>query len=170
MNSTPVTILPWDDPFGRRGAFKTHLPLYSLRAAAGKFGNGEEVEPEGWVEAPGTGKLDEKMFVARVVGRSMEPKIPDGSLGVFRAAPEGTRQGKIVLAQYRGPADPETGGAFTVKVYESEKSYGPDGSWTHEKVTLKPVNPEFPPLFFTQEDGEFLKVIAEYLGILKPPE
>ena len=39
----------------------------------------------------------------------MEPRIHDGDYCVFRAKPEGTRQGKIVLAQYRGPADPETG-------------------------------------------------------------
>jgi hypothetical protein len=161
-------ILPWDDPNAVQGAFKTHLPVYSLRAAAGKFGNGEDVEPEGWVEAPDAGKLDPGMFAARIEGKSMEPRIPDGSLGVFRANPTGSRQGKVVLAQVRGPEDPETGGAFTVKIYESEKSYNPDGTWAHDKVTLRPVNPDFPPLAFTMEDGEFLKVIAEYLGIVKP--
>jgi len=156
-----------DDPQALLGAFKTHLPVYSLRAAAGKFGNGEAVEPEGWVEVPDR-KLDSGMFVARVEGHSMEPRIPDGSLGVFRANPQGTRQGKTVLAQWRGPADPETGGSFAVKVYESQKAYGPDGHWTHEAVRLKPVNPEFPPLDFTLEDGEFLKVLAEYVGIVEP--
>ena len=67
------------------------------------------------------GRLDERMFVCRAVGRSMEPTIRDGDYVVFRAKPVGTRQGKIVLAQYRGPADPDTGGAFTVKRYSSEK-------------------------------------------------
>ncbi len=163
-------ILPWDDPDAIRGAFRTHLPFYSLRAAAGKFGKGEDVAPEGWVEAPDHLSLDGKMFVARIEGKSMEPRIPDGSLGVFRANPTGSRQGKVVLAQYRAAEDPETGGSFTVKIYESEKSTNPDGTWTHEKVTLKPINPDFPPLAFTLEDGEFLKVIAEYLGIVKPTE
>src|SRR5579872_1116652 len=32
--------------------FITHLPLYSLRAAATKFGEDHEVEAEGWVKAP----------------------------------------------------------------------------------------------------------------------
>src|SRR5579883_994145 len=32
--------------------FRTHLPLYSLRAAAGKLGDEMEVEPEDWVPAP----------------------------------------------------------------------------------------------------------------------
>ena len=30
--------------------FVTHVPLYSLRAAATKFGEDMEVEQEGWVE------------------------------------------------------------------------------------------------------------------------
>ena len=62
---------------GRRKAqmFKTLLPLYGLRAAAGNFGDGEAVEPEGWIEAAGVGRLDERMFVCRAVGRSMEPMI-----------------------------------------------------------------------------------------------
>ena len=81
------------------------LPLYSLKAAAGYFGNAEPVEPEGWVEADGAGRLDKRMFVCRAVGRSMEPRIHDGDYVVFRAKPAGTRQGKIVLVQYRGAAE-----------------------------------------------------------------
>ena len=69
----------------------------------------------------GVGKLNKRMFVCRAVGRSMEPAIRDGDYLVFRANPTGTRQGKVVLAQYRGPADPDVGGAFTVKRYSSEK-------------------------------------------------
>ena len=105
-----------------------HTPVNTQRlvphagAVAGYSGNGESVEPEAWIEAEGVGKLDERMFVARAVGRSMEPTIRDGDFLVFRANPIGTRQGNIVLAQYRGLADPETGGVFTVKRYASEKA------------------------------------------------
>jgi phage repressor protein C with HTH and peptisase S24 domain len=163
-------LVPPDDPSIPSLAFKTHLPLYSLRAAAGKFGDGKDVAPEGWVEVPGAGKLEEGMFVARVEGKSMEPRIPDGSLGLFRAPVEGTRQGKTVLVQWRGAEDPETGGSYAVKVYESVKRYGPDGGWEHEQVRLKSLNPDFPPMELGMEDGEFLKVIAEYLGVVPPPE
>lgn len=97
-----------------------HLPVYSLRAAAGKFGAGQEVTEEGWVKVGGIGRLDTSMFVARAVGRSMEPTIRDGDYLVFRANPVGSRQGKIVLVQYRGPEDPETGGAYTVKLNPSK--------------------------------------------------
>jgi phage repressor protein C with HTH and peptisase S24 domain len=55
------------------------------------------------------------MFVAKVVGKSMEPRIPDGSYCVFAAPVQGTRQGKIVLAQLRDQADPEGGERYTLK-------------------------------------------------------
>ena len=71
------------------------------------------------------------MFVAQVVGKSMEPAIPDGSYCLFRAPVEGTRQGKTVLVQLRDATDPETGQRYTVKRYESEKATQGD-SWRHD--------------------------------------
>src|SRR5579863_200241 len=79
--------------------FITHVPLYSLRAAATKFGEDMEVEAEGWTPAPERLKLDRHMFAARVVGRSMEPLIPDGSLCLFHAVVVGSRHGKRLLIQ-----------------------------------------------------------------------
>src|SRR5438552_3907205 len=124
-----LRLISLDDARVKREAFKSLLPLYSLKAAAGYFGSGEEVEPEAWVEANSICRLDEQMFLARAVGRSMEPTIRDGDYCVFRAKPEGSRQGKIVLVQYRGPADPETGGAYTVKRYASRSAADAEGSW-----------------------------------------
>jgi SOS-response transcriptional repressor LexA len=146
--------------------YKSLLPLYSLKAAAGYFGKGEHVEPEGWMEAEWLGTLDERMFVAKAVGRSMEPKIHDGDYCVFRADPVGTKQGKIVLAKYRGPADPDTGGSFTVKRYSSEKIPDPDGDWRHTKVTLSPINPAFQPIILTPESEGDVHIVAEFLDIL----
>jgi SOS-response transcriptional repressor LexA len=146
--------------------FETLLPLYSLKAAAGYFGNGENVEGEGWVDASEIGRLDELMFVARAVGRSMEPRIYDGDYCVFLAKPRGTRQGKIVLAQYRGPGDPETGGSFTVKRYISEKSSDVDGDWRHTRVTLLPENSEFDPIVLTPEAEDDVQIIAEVVAVL----
>lgn len=151
----------------KREAFKTLLPLYSLKAAAGYFGSAEAVEPEGWIEADGVGKLDERMFVCRAVGRSMEPTIRDGDYVVFRAKPAGTRQGKVVLVQYRGPADPETGGSFTVKRYSSEKTSYDDGDWRHTRVLLSPTNPEYQPIVLAADDAEHVEVIAEMVTVLR---
>ena len=146
--------------------YKDHLPLYSLQAAAGYFGSGRAVDPEGWVEVSGFGRLDETMFVARAVGRSMEPRIYDGDFLVFRRDPVGSRQGKIVLVRYHEIADPETGGSFTVKRYRSEKSYSPQGEWKHKKITLEPLNSEFQPIILEPENEGAINLIAEYLGTL----
>ncbi len=146
--------------------FGDYLPVYSLQAAAGYFGEGKAVDPEGWIEAGGFGRLDKKMFVARAVGRSMEPRIHDGDLLVFRSQPVGSRQGKIVLVQYHGLADPETGGSYTVKRYISEKSSSVEGEWKHTKITLEPLNPEFRPIVIEPEDEGTIQVIAEYIGRL----
>jgi SOS-response transcriptional repressor LexA len=149
--------------------FHEYLPLYSLKAACGKFGDGEAVEPQGWVEADIGRKLDGKMFVVRASGRSMEPKIRDGDLCVMRVlGPDsgGTRNGKIVLAQHRDTSDPETGGAYSIKRYSSEKA--PDGnSWRHERITLSPLNPDFSPLSFGPDTPEeALKIVAEFIAVL----
>jgi SOS-response transcriptional repressor LexA len=144
------------------------LPLYSLRAAAGYFGRGEAIEPEGWVRAETLGlKLDEQMFVCRAIGKSMEPLICDGDFLVFRSKPGGSRQGKIVLVQYRGPADPETGGSFTVKRYSSKKRGATDDSWRHSSITLSPINADFKPIVLKPEDADHVSVVAEYLTTLK---
>ncbi len=79
--------------------FRTHVPLYSLRAAAGGLGEEMPSEAEDWVRAPEGMRLDPDLFVAHVVGRSMEPRIPDGSLNLFRLHPAG-------LAAEQDPADP----------------------------------------------------------------
>ncbi len=147
-------------------AYKTMLPLYSLNAAAGYFGDGEAVEPEGWVEVTNIGKLNERMFVARAVGHSMEPQIHDGDYCVFSAKPAGSRQGKVLLVQYRGPADPDTGGAYTVKRYSSEKIVEADGTWRHARVTLAPLNPDFAPIILEPRQEGDVQVVAEFLAVL----
>lgn len=144
--------------------FVTHLPLYSLQAAAGKFGEEREVEPEGWVKAPARLPLHRDMFVARVVGRSMEPRIADGSLCVFRAGVVGSRQGKLVLVERMGATD--TSARYTVKKYTSTKAPAgkeEDASWRHASVRLEPLNPEFEG--FDLEEGQ-CRVIAEFVRVL----
>jgi type III restriction enzyme len=162
-----LRLISLDDARVKREAFKKLLPLYTLKAAAGYFAGGEAVEPEAWLEAGGVGKLDDQMFVARAVGRSMEPTIHDGDFVVFRAKPAGTRQGKIVLAQYRGPADPETGGSFTVKRYSSEKRETEEGGWRHVRVTLSPLNPSYQPIVIENPtEGDF-RLVAEFVAVMR---
>lgn len=162
-----MKLFAFDDERAKQEAFKTVLPLYSLKAAAGYFGQGEAVEPEGWIETEGLGRLSEQMFVCRAVGRSMEPTIRDGDFLVFRAKPTGSRSGRTVLVQYRGPADPDTGGAFTVKRYSSLKQQADGGGWRHVRVTLSPANPDYRPIVLTGDDAAHVAVIAELVTVLR---
>jgi type III restriction enzyme len=143
--------------------FTSHLPVYSLQAAAGYFGRGEPVEVEGWLQVDG--RLRDDMFVAKVVGHSMEPRIPDGAYCVFRRIPAGSRQGKTVLVQYQGASDPETGGSYTVKVYESAKTVDEDGA-IRGTVTLRPLNSDYDPIVIPADDAEEVRVVAELVEVL----
>jgi SOS-response transcriptional repressor LexA len=142
--------------------FRTHLPVYSLRAAAGRFGEDMEVEEEGWTAAPAGLRLTSDMYVAHVRGHSMEPEIPDGSRVVFRYAPAGSRQGKRVLVWQRAASG--GGGEFTLKVYESRKQLTPEG-WRHERILLKPLNPEYEILELAAEDDKY-RILGEYVCTL----
>ena len=103
--------------------YVTCAPLVPLRAAAGAFSDPQHIEDEDfeWVEVDSRSRLRRGMFVAQVVGESMEPAIPDGAWCLFRAPVEGTRQGKTVLVQFRDATDPETGQRYTVKALQERK-------------------------------------------------
>lgn len=142
------------------------LPFYSLKAACGYFGEGEEVEEQGWIHVDGMGKLNRNMFVVKASGDSMEPIIHDGDYCVFRANPAGSRQGKIVLIQNHMPFDPEYGGSYAIKKYFSEKRYNDDGSWLHSNIVLKPLNERYTPIVLDELESEDFRVIGEFLGVI----
>lgn len=106
------------------------------------------------------------MFVAQVVGKSMEPAIPDGSYCLFSAPVTGSRVGKTVLVQLRDGVDPETGERYTVKRYDSQKDWEMEGLWQHQTITLRPNNPDFQPIVLTSAQEGDVKVIAELVEVL----
>ncbi len=150
----------------REEKYRTCLPLWSLKAAAGGFSDEQEPEFEHWVAFESSHRFQHGMFVAQVVGKSMEPRIPDGAYCLFRRRPAGSREGKIVLVQHRDISDPETGGSYTVKRYHSEKQAQPDGTWRHTLVQLQPLNPAFSPIELTTAEHGELGVMAELVEVL----
>lgn len=147
--------------------YRTCVPLVPLQAAAGAFGDPQHIIDDDWqwVE-PGTGRpLREGMFVARVVGRSMEPTIPHGSYCLFSASVTGSRHGRIVLVELLDSVDPETGERYTVKRYESEKVED-EGGWRHVRVSLRPLNPEFDPIEITANDDADVTVRGEFVAVV----
>ena len=145
--------------------FETCVPLFTLQAAAGAFSKEQMVEPDGWVEPDVRRKLRSGMFVAQVVGKSMEPRIPDGAYCLFQSPVEGSRNGKTVLVQLRDSVDPESGERFTVKKYVSDKVEAENG-WRHLRIELRPENQDFDVIALAPGQGDDLQVIAELLEVL----
>lgn len=142
--------------------FRTHLPRYSLAVAAGPFlTNPEDIQAEEWLEMPPGLRLDEDMFVARIQGRSMEPKIPDGSLCVFRRNVVGSRAGRLVLVRNSELADDNQ---YTVKRYRSEKQVTEDG-YAQTRIRLESLNPDYPSWDLDEEEGKY-QVVAEFVRVL----
>ena len=149
----PAQVLP----------FRTHLPRYSLAVAAGPFlSNSEDIQAEEWVEAPPDLKLDAGMFIARIQGHSMEPRIPDGSLCVFRKNVVGSRHGRLVLVRNSELADDHQ---YTVKRYKSEKVANAEG-FQQTRIRLESLNPAYPS-WDLDEDSEKYQVVAEFVRVLE---
>lgn len=147
--------------------FSVYLPLYSIKAACGYFGDGESVDELGWIKAEGIGHLNSDMFVVQAVGRSMEPRINDGDYCVFRTNPAGSREGKIILAQHRGYFDEDTAGAYSIKEYHSQKTIDEYGNWQHEEIVLQPLNKAYNPIVLTPNDIDDFRIVGEFLGVLR---
>ena len=141
------------------------VPVYRLRAAAGGLSEENEFELAGTVEAPAGVRPAPGMFAAQVVGRSMEPLIPDGSLCLFKPHGGGSRNGQKLLIEKFGSTDATA--QFTVKIYRSEKRVGEDGSWEHERIRMIPLNPEFEEWLLTPEE---FRVVGEFVAVLPAEE
>jgi SOS-response transcriptional repressor LexA len=150
-----------EDP-AAKDKFTRLVPVYSLEAAAGLWGPETAPEEIGWAEAAGI-SIKPGMFIARVRGRSMEPKIKDGSWNIFRLFPPGSRNGKIVLVQFKSRGDLENGGRFTVKKYESVKRVTED-DWSHEKIELLPLNRDYDPIVVTPDEASEMVVVGEWVS------
>ena len=142
--------------------FTRFVPVYSLEAAAGLWGPETTPEEVGWAEAAGA-SIKPGMFIARVRGHSMEPRIKDGSWNLFRPCPQGSREGRIVLVQFHSMGDPENGGRFTVKKYHSAKTISED-IWQHECIELLPLNPEYDPIPVAPHEGPEMAVVGEWVA------
>jgi len=166
-----TNVLPFK-PLDRKRVkpFKNAVPVVPLKLAAGMFSEMQVFDNDAveWVELPDIYRPQPGMFIAQVVGESMNRRIPNGSWCLFRANPQGTRAGKVVVAEHRSIEDPESGGSYTVKMYSSEKTASADGAWSHSVVKLSPdsTDPKFRPLIFEPESGESVKIVAEMIAVL----
>lgn len=128
------------------------IPLYTIRAACGYFGEGRLPEEEGWIDASGLGFTPDpkRHFAVHAKGDSMLPKIKDGDICIFEWYSAGSRNGEIVLSQI-SEYDDAYDGRYTIKRYHSEKTVTDEG-WQHSKVELQSLNPDFAPIELSEDD------------------
>jgi hypothetical protein len=169
----PAVALETDEPFRRLASeevreFVNAIPLYSLAVAAGSFGDVQAPEPEAWVEPLGRLRPGPGMFVAQVVGESMNRRICNGAWCVFRSPVAGSRDGRILLVQLRDDADPEHGGRYTVKVYRSTKVVDSDGVTARSEILLEPDTEAtgFEPIVLSPMEESEVSVVAELIEVL----
>jgi hypothetical protein len=139
--------------------YENALPLVNLRAAAnasydsldGFFADESNYE---WVYIEG-GPYPKDRFLVRIEGDSMEPRIPDESLCLFRKDPGGSRNGKIVLCRIGS-----VGGAplAVVKRYQSIRLPSRDFIGEAVKITLSSLNTRYKDIELTE--GEELRIIG----------
>ena len=148
-----LTLIRGEGKSERLETKRDRLPFFSLEAAAGYFGAGRALG----------------MFAAKVVGKSMEPLIPDGAIALFREYEGGTRDGKVVLAQSEDIGDPETRASYTVRRFRSEKELDEDGHVIRTEIRLESENPSQDDIVLRPEDDYDVQVLAVFEQVLKPP-
>ena len=150
------------------------VPLYDLRVSAGAFSPDQIVEPidkdssaRTWVAPRTATKLGPAMFVAQVVGESMNRRAPNGSWCLFRASPADP-EGRAVLIQHRDVADPDFGGQYTLKLFAGEYEDGPDGTRLRRRIVLKPdsTDPACAPMTLEETPDREVTIIAEMIEVL----
>lgn len=119
--------------------YKNAIPLVDIQAVAGSFSENQQHSELTWVEVPDGIRVSKGDFICKVVGESMNKRIPSGSLCLFKQYTGGSRNGKIVLVQSTSIQDADFGSGYTVKEYESIKNIS-DSGWNHESIILKPLS------------------------------
>lgn len=158
-----LRVLKFDDVI----PYVNAVPLYDISVAAGGFSELQETTEIKWVELPPKYAAKEGYFVCKVVGESMNKKIPNNSFCLFEKYTGGSRDGKIVLVEHYKIQDSDFGAGYTVKSYHSEKQITEE-SWGHSSIVLKPMSdsPEYENIIINADEESELKTIGVFVGVL----
>ena len=148
--------------------FENSIPHYSLKVAAGAFGELQQVEDVEWLNIPEKIKPSKDLFACQVIGESMNKVIPNGALCLFRKYSGGSRNGQIVLVENTNMHDSDFGSCYTVKEYESKKYEDLDG-WKHQSIVLKPLSTDssYENIVLEGEDMSTFKIIGTFECVLE---
>ena len=144
------------------------IPFYDFYAAAGSFSEMQENKDFNMLEVPEQYSTEQKYFACRVIGESMNRRIKNNSICIFRESLGGSRNGKIVIVENYGKDDEEYNSSFTIKTYASEKRVSDEGEWEHSVILLKPNSTEskFKDIVLHEEDCENMRIIGEFVTVL----
>ena len=148
--------------------FENSIPLYSLKVAAGEFGELQQLEDVEWLNIPEKFKPSKDLFACQVIGESMNKVIPNGALCLFRKYSGGSRNGQIVLVENTNMHDSDFGSCYTVKEYESKK-YQDESGWKHQSIILKPLSTDssYENIVLEDDDLTTFKVIGTFECVLE---
>lgn len=173
--ATLAGVAPEAKPFQivdatREMHWKTCIPAVPLRVAAGGFSaeadslfDGGSVDWATWDTMP---TPQEGMFIARVMGSSMEPKVPAGSWCLFKPYAGGSRDGRLLVVSHQSISEAGFPIGLTLKRYRSEKVVDPTtGETRHHRIVLEPLNTEHPTIEISEADGDEglsrVRIVAE---------
>jgi len=144
------------------------IPFYDFYAAAGSFSEMQENKDFKMLEVPEQYSTEQKYFACRVIGESMNRRIKNNSICIFRESLGGSRNGKIVIVENYGKDDEEYNSSFTIKTYASEKRASDDGEWEHSVILLKPNSTEskFKDIVLHEKDCENMRIVGEFVTVL----
>ena len=144
------------------------IPFYDFYAAAGSFSEMQENKDFKMLEVPDQYSTEQKYFACRVIGESMNRRIKNNSICIFRESLGGSRNGKIVIVENYGKDDEEYNSSFTIKTYASEKRASDDGEWEHSVILLKPnsTKSKFKDIVLHEEDCENMRIVGEFVTVL----
>lgn len=135
--------------------------VYDLKAAATAFSEGQDPEKLGRVYLESRKAKRPGLFVAKVVGNSMDRVAPDGAWCLWQhigaAGAPAPASGEYLLVRREDPDDPRLGG-FTFKRWER----------TETGARLSPVskNPKFNPIPLTPDDEGTTTHLARFIEVL----
>ncbi len=147
---------------------KFTIPLYDFYAAAGNFSELQSEKTYTQIEVPEKYSLSDEYFACEVIGESMNKRINNGSICIFKRYTGGSRSGKIFLIENLDIQDQDFNSAFTVKTYASKKNVSDEG-WEHTDILLKPnsYDSKYKDIIVKNEDAENMKVIGEFIEVLE---
>lgn len=147
--------------------YRIAVPVVELGVKAGPLPEGRVAEPLGWALLSDRRALDERMFVAKIEGRSMEPRIPAGSWGLFRML-EGVGVATLSLDRRRVLVEVDSDRAGTGEgryVLKRVMVTKRNMEGEIEEIELRSDNSSFAPIPLRASDADVV-FRAEFLEVL----